>query len=330
MGLKQRFSVVLIGIMKAVEGLAICGLVFVVTLLPTYAQMGSNLSFANAVAYSSGGQMPFSVVVADVNGDSKPDLVVANWCATNSPYQCTGNGSGIVGVLLGNGDGTFQTAVPYSSGGIRAYSMAVADVNGDGKPDIVVANGAAVVANGTGVVSVLLGNGDGTFQTAVPYSSGAYGGAVSVAVADVNGDGKPDLLVLDYANAAYGTTSSTVGVLLGNGDGTFQSAVTYDSGGLYGTSLAVVDVNGDGKPDLLVTNDGCDTNCIGTVGVLLGNGNGTFQTAVTYASGGEAWSVAAADVNGDGKPDLLVANNGSATVSVLLGNGNGTFQTAVT
>ena len=69
--------------------------------------------------------------------------------------------------------------------------MAVADVNGDGKPDIVVANGAAVVANGTEVVSVLLGNGDGTFQTAVPYSSGAYGGAVSVAVADVNGDGKP-------------------------------------------------------------------------------------------------------------------------------------------
>ena len=107
--------------------------------------------------------------------------------------------------------------------------------------------------------------------------------------------------------------NGTVGVLLGNGDGTFQTAVTYGSGGYYADSVAVADVNGDGKPDLVVANAcASSSNCAngGSVGVLLGNGDGTFQAAVTYGSGGqyEPDSVAVADVNGDGKPDLLVAN----------------------
>ena len=136
-------------------------------------------------------------------------------------------------------------------------------------------------------------------------------------VADVNGDGKPDLLVANQC-ADRGCTNGTVGVLLGNGDGTFQTAVTYGSGGYGALSVAVADVNGDGKPDVVVanvcSNAYCETN--GTVGVLLGNGDGTFQTAVTYGSGGYAHSVAVADVNGDGKPDLLVANGCTS-------NGNG-------
>ena len=94
----------------------------------------SGLSFANAVGYGSGGNWADSVAVADVNGDGKPDLVVANYCASGS---CA---NGTVGVLLGNGDGTFQSAVTYGSGGTDAYSVAVADVNGDGKPDLLVAN----------------------------------------------------------------------------------------------------------------------------------------------------------------------------------------------
>ncbi|MGA7648369.1 MAG: Ig-like domain repeat protein [Terriglobales bacterium] len=286
--------------------------------------------FLTAPTYGSGGYASYSVAVADVNGDGKPDMVVANWCASNG--NCT-NGS--IGVLLGNGDGTFQTAVGYDSGGIYVRSVAVADVNGDGKPDVVVANQCANSNCTNGSIGVLLGNGDGTFQTAVSYGSdGIY--ADSVAVADVNGDGKPDLLVANECTSSN-CTNGSVSVLLGNGDGTFQTAVSYGSGGEYAWSVAVADVNGDGKPDLLVSNE-CASNCTnGSVSVLLGNGDGTFQTAVGYGSGGEdALSVAVADVNGDGKPDVVVLNqcasnsnctNGS--VSVLLGNGDGTFQTAV-
>src|SRR5208282_4616756 len=133
-----------------------------------------------------GGYQANSVAAADVNGDGIPDLIVANACesSTNCSY-------GGIGVLLGNGDGTFQPAVTYSSGGADATSVTVADVNQDGKPDLVVAN-----AN-TGSVAVLLGNGNGTFQAAVNYGSGGQA-AVSVAVADVNGDGHQDIIVANY------------------------------------------------------------------------------------------------------------------------------------
>jgi hypothetical protein len=279
-------------------------------------------TFQAATTYDSGGGNAQSVAVADVNGDGKPDIVVAN------------EGSSTVGVLLGNGDGTFQSAIIYGSGGNYPVSIAVADVNGDGKPDLVVANLCDINCSGVngGVVGVLLGNGDGTFQTAVPYSTG-QGSLSSVAVADVNGDGKPDLVVANEG----------VGVLLGKGDGTFQLVVTYTSGGDAPTSVAVADVNGDGKPDLLVANcsaggnGGCiDESVDGSVGVLLGHGDGTFQTVVAYDSGGSgALSVAVADVNGDGTPDLLVANfcdSGcffGGTVGVLLGQGHGIFASPV-
>jgi hypothetical protein len=277
--------------------------------------------FDSVVTYGSGGSEAVAEVVADVNGDGKPDLLVLSI-------------SGVVGVLLGNGDGTFQPAVTYETGGTNAFSMAVADVNGDGKPDLLVAN-TTVGNNATPTLGVLLGNGDGTFQPALanPLSISPY----AVAVADVNGDGKPDVVVASTCsdvNCKHGV----LGVMLGNGDGTFQPAMTYDSGGNQTISVAVADVNGDGKPDLLAVNWLCDSNCqYGSVGVMLGNGDGTFQPAVTYGSGGsDAVAVAVADVNGDGKPDLLVANDFctptsvNAGAGVLLGNGDGTFQPAVT
>jgi len=263
-----------------------------------------NGTFQQAVTYSAGGS-PLTVAVADINHDGKPDLLVSD---------INGEVNGSVGVLLGNGNGTFQNVVIYDSGGYWAYSLAVADANGDGKPDVVVANMCADTScSDKGSVGILLGNGDGTLQTVATYSSGAYS-ADSVAVADINNDGKLDVLVANQCADSKCAKEGTIGILLGNGDGTFQAVVSYPSGGYWNRSVAVADVNGDGIPDLLAANQ-CATVCLqngglpGSIGVLLGKGDGTFHPAATFGSGGYgAFSVAVADVNGDGKPDVLVAN----------------------
>ncbi|HZL37246.1 MAG TPA: FG-GAP-like repeat-containing protein, partial [Tepidisphaeraceae bacterium] len=256
-----------------------------------------NGAFQAAVNYAAGTQ-PQSVTVGDFNGDGKPDLAVAD----------VGGG---VSVLRGNGNGTFQTAVNYATGSYP-YSVTVGDFNADGRADLAVAN------DNSGNVSVLLGNGDGTFQAAVNYAAGS--GPASIAVGDFNGDGKIDLAV---ANA----NSDNVSVLLGNGDGTFQAASNY-AAGISPVSVTVGDFNGDGKPDLAVALADYYSN---NVSVLLGNGNGTFQPTVNYTAGTRPQSVTVGDFNGDGKPDLAVADSFSfgSGVDVLLGNGNGTFQAAV-
>lgn len=281
----------------------------------------SDGTFQAVQAYGSGGQFPKLVTVADVNGDSKPDLLVANELESSSNAN-----NGGVGVLLGNGDGSFQDALTFASGGAFAISIAVADVNGDGKPDLLIANECqnnADCSNGT--IGVLLGNGDGSFQPAQAYASGGYF-LVSVAAADVNGDGKPDLLIVNDCQSRS-DCNGEIGVLLGNGDGTFQSVQTYASGGYGAISVTVADVNGDAKQDLLVAH-ACQSSSdctYGGVAVLLGNGDGTFQAGQIYASGGNsAFAVTVADVSGDGRPDLVVAN-GDYT-AVLSGNGDGTFQ----
>jgi hypothetical protein len=299
-------------------------------------------TFQTAVTYSSGGSSAASVAIADVNGDSKPDILVANICDTNNNICSNPGGSGSVGVLIGNGDGTFQSAVTYPSGGVSPLFVAVADVNRDGKPDIVVANwcaGGCSNSGGTGSVGVLLGKGNGAFQAVVTYGSGGFD-ALSTAVADLNGDGKLDIVVSNCSsNGSACSGSGVIGVLLGNGDGTFQTAVDYDSGGLEAYSVEVADLNGDLKPDLVVANV-CPTSgpCnMGDAGVLLGNGDGTFQTATAYPAGVASQSVAVTDVNGDGKLDIVMSGGDigcddgfcDGLVIVLLGNGDGTLQGAV-
>ena len=286
-------------------------------------------TFQSSVSYNSGGLYAFGVAVADLNGDGHPDLVVSNYCLSNS--NCT---YGTVNVLLGNGDGTFQSAVSYNSGGFYSISVTVADLNGDGKADLIVANLCNSNNNcNLGSMSVLLGNGDGTFQAASSYSAGGRS-AYSEVVADVNGDGKLDVIVADQCDYSSDCGNGVVAVLLGNGDGTLQTPLTYNSGGMNLSSVLVKDVNGDGKPDILATNGCVDNSCSsGSVGVLFGNGNGTFQAPISYNPGGSgSFSMAMADVNGDGKLDLLVANTclsnsncNNGTVGVLFGNGDGTF-----
>jgi hypothetical protein len=276
----------------------------------------------------SGGWNAEAITVGDVNLDGKVDLLVANTCTGEA---CNVSSEGQVGVLLGNGDGTFQPRQLYGTGGLAATSIAVVDVNGDDKPDLVVANLCFSDCDAGGV-AVLLGNGDGTFQPAETYRSAGFQ-ASSVFAADVNGDGLIDLLVTNVCSTGAncgeltGGPLGSVGVLLGNGDGTFRPAITYSSGGGLAIAIASGDMNGDGKADLIVANRCLDSSTCnsGAIAVLLGNGDGTFQPAIVNNSVEMLFGkVALADVNGDGKLDVLAGQYWD--VAVLLGNGDGTFQ----
>src|ERR1022692_2284783 len=206
--------------------------------------------------YSSGGYSPSSVALADVNGDGKLDVIVANWCATSD----TCSDGGTVGVLLGNGDGTFQPVHTYNSGGLYASWVIANDLNGDSKPDLIVVN-RSTGPGGMGGVGILFGNGNGTFQPAIVYASGSTNSG-SAAVADFNHDGIPDIAITNWQDPNWGYTGS-VSILLGAGGGMFQAAQTYGSGYDWADSVVAADVNGDGAADLLVGNEGF-------VGVLLG------------------------------------------------------------
>ncbi len=297
-------------------------------------------TFQPAVTYSTASYVAYSIAIGDLNGDHIPDLVVANWCQSFDQEGCTAYGS--VSVLLGNGDGTFQPAVNYSSGGYYATSVTLGDFNGDGNLDVAVSNAGSQDAISIGSVSVLLGNGNGTLEAPVTYTTAAYA-ALWVASGDVSRDGHPDLIADNFClgegcgeNGYYGE----VGVLLGNGDGTFQPVALYDSGGKYAYSVAVGDLRGNGILDLAVANrfsDNEGSSDYNAVDVLLGNGDGTFQPAVSYLlPGGGYDAVAIGDVNGDGYPDLVLVEGcqrltahsckGTGEVAVLLGNGDGTFQ----
>jgi hypothetical protein len=254
------------------------------------------------------------IAVGDFNGDGKTDLAVV----TQVDEIMSPGGIGTVTILLGNGNGTFKVSNPMAVG-VNPSSVAVGDFNRDGILDLAVTNTDNDANDQIGTVTVLLGNGDGTFTQAAnsPVTVG-YEPAFA-AVGDFNGDGIPDLAV---ANAG----TDTVTILLGNGNGTFTQAanspVTVGSGAY---SIAVGDFNGNGKMDLAVANSSDST-----VTILLGNGNGTFTQAANspVTVGSRPISIAEGDFNGDGIPDLAVANYGDDTVTILLGNGDGTFKQA--
>ena len=225
---------------------------------------------------------------------------------------------------------------PTFAVGTTPVAEAVGDFSGNGKADLVVVN------QGSNTVSVLMGNGDGTFQPKTDYATGT--GPTGVAVGDFNGDGKPDIAVANKG-------ANSISILLGNGNGTFQPK-TDIALLLTPVSLTVGDFNGDGKADLAL---GTKTATTADMTLLLGNGDGTFQAPATTVTAtvtlpasstytGGAVSIQSGDFNGDSKADLVVVNNldtftrigvrfvteftnfNPGTASVLLGNGDGTFQ----
>lgn len=265
------------------------------------------LASFQAMQTFAAGPRAYGVVSADLNGDGRVDLIVGNT-----------NGERGFNVLLGRGDGTFGPRVLVSTSDIPGSSVAVGDVNLDGRPDV-------LARLGPNQIGVYLGNGDGSFQAAQAILTS--NNPTGIVVADVNGDGKPDVTA--------GVGDAFVAVLLGNGNGTFQAQqTTYVVHPVPALGLAVADLNGDGKPDLVAL-DGIFFNSPHIVRVALGNGNGTFQTDRTFGVGARPRSVAVADLNLDGRLDLVVASQANDAgadggTSVLLGNGNGTFLPART
>jgi FG-GAP-like repeat/Bacterial Ig-like domain (group 3) len=277
--------------------------------------LGSSTGALTAQTAQATGTNPIGISVADINSDGLPDLVVFD-----SPTASTGE----VDVLLGNGDGTLQTAQAASQTFVPGTLAAVADFNRNGKPDI------ALTQQNTNLVSLMLNN---TLPTAYPdgrsYSgaralTNGYGNmADAVATGDFNKDGLLDIAVTYLED-------NVVRVLTNNGNG-FNSATAYAVGS-QPYDVVSADLNGDGYPDLVTANTN-PNSATGSVSVLLNNGkggNGTFAAAANYTVGKDPYQVAVGDINGDGYPDLAVANYGSNTVSILMGSKTGTFTVSAT
>jgi hypothetical protein len=252
---------------------------------------------------------PQAIAIGDFNHDGNPDLAVAEYGLSNSVVQ----------IFLGRGDGTFVPGATYNTAPLP-YDIAAADFDGDGRLDLAIAD------SSSNTVSVMRGNGDGTFGNAVTYRVKLPERVLAV---DVNGDGHPDLAVLAYCGKHTAICKSgAVAILLNKGNGTFGKAAYFSVRGVGPDGIAAADLNHDNRMDLVVANNNFQQPS--TISVLLGNGDGTFGRAKTYAVGSGPAGVAIADFNGDGNADVAVANTASATVSVLPGKRDGRFGRART
>jgi FG-GAP-like repeat/PASTA domain len=243
------------------------------------------------------GRDPESVAIGDLNGDRKLDLAVAN---ADGPS---------VSVLVNRGDGSFRAARNFATGSEHdvPLSVAIGNLTPDRKPDLAIANSAP---HGRGII-VLTNKGGGRFRAERRFVTAAEPQAV--AIGELNGDGKPDLVAVSHDDAA-------VSVLLNKGGGRFAAKVDYRTGAGPG-SVAIGDLTGDHKPDLVTSNEN-----VRTVSVLVNKGDGTFESKRDIRTGRVPTAVAIGDLNADGKPDVAAVNNWSGTISVFTNRGEGNFE----
>jgi hypothetical protein len=299
-----------------------------------------------------------SIVITDINGDKKNDLVVSSY-SSSAVWTMIGNGKGgftagqsfatdgypnnvvvadfngdkkldfavsntdgeWISVGLGNGDGTFRSSQSFGySWNAPINAIATADLNGDGNLDIVQGGG------GTGVgITVMLGTSHGTFGAATSIAAGCgeanRSGINSIALGDVNGDKRVDVVATSLDDP-YNCFENEIAVLLGEGNGNFEAPVYYSTGTTQQSgSIQLAAFREAGLLDIVVS------NADGSLSVLLNNGKGVYGTAslITGASGTSGGAIVIGDFNSDGKLDIAVTNYNGLAVSVLLGNGDGTF-----
>ncbi|MGB8013869.1 MAG: FG-GAP-like repeat-containing protein [Terriglobales bacterium] len=265
--------------------------------------------FAAGESFATDGY-PNNVVLADFNGDHKLDFATSN---NAGQWETVG---------LGNGDGTFRSSRSYGySWNAPINAIATADLNGDGNLDIVQAGG------GTGIgITVMLGSSHGVFGPATSIAVGCgeanRSGVNSIALGDVNGDKKMDIVATSLDDP-YNCFENVIGVLIGDGNGKFKTPVYYPTGTTQqSNSVTLADFRNNGKLDIVVSNGD------GSLSVLLNNGKGVYGTAnvISGASGSGAGSIVTGDFNNDGKLDIAIVDYNQQQINVLLGNGDGTFE----